>query len=369
VPLDWDAIQKAAALDPTKIKAQLPILYVMAEYGHHPAMEEAGRWKFYSPFRDDGNPSFDVWSHEGADRWGDYAEGTNGDVLDLLARFSPGSFSEQMTLAAALVKKMKSDGWSGPTLAPRKAFDLDAAKAVVERAMTEPSGYLPVFLASRGDNLRELDAEWLHEQFGVSALGETLIIPYLDRSQHLVTYKSRPLGSKTLAAAGSDFSHVLYGENRDTDPTRPVLLCEGETDTWAAAHALGDSWSVLGLPTGVGANPKQAASLAGRRVYLAFDGDVAGRKGIRRWAAALIGQEATVKVVPMPDKVDVASCANLPDLIERAGAPVMPPTNAPYATPANYYERPAQGKNGVPEQLTNWVFTPERVLQYENGSA
>lgn len=369
MPLDWDAITAAAAADPTTIKAQLPILYVMADQGHHPAMEEAGRWKFYSPFRQDGNPSFDVWDHDGADRWGDYAEGTNGDVFDLLSRFHSCKFGEAVGRATALLAKMKASGWSGPTLAPRKAFDLDAAKAVVDRALAEPSGYLPTFLAAREDNLRSVDADWLFEEFGVSALGETLIIPYYTRDGALVTYKSRPLGSKTLAAAGSDFSGTLYGEQRDdNDTTRPVLLCEGETDTWAAAHALGASWSVLGLPTGVGANPKQAVSLAGRKVYLAFDGDEAGRKGVRRWAAALIANEATVFVVPVPDGVDLASASNLADLIERSKPPILPPTNAPVVV-GTYYERPAQGKNGVAEQLTNWVFTPERELAYEGGSA
>lgn len=370
VPVDWDAISNSAALDATALKAQLPILFVLAENGHHPAVEEAGRWKFYSPFRQDGNPSFDVWENDGADRWGDYAEGTNGDVFDLIARFHVcGSFTDQVREAQGYIVRLKASGWTGPTLAPRKAFDLDAARALVERAIKDgDTAQVFDFLRARNDNLQELDAAWLFEEFGVSALGETLIIPYYDRSQHLVTYKSRPLGSKTLAAAGSDFSGVLYGENRDDDTTRPVLLCEGETDTWAAAHALGASWTVLGLPTGVGANPKQASSLAGRKVYLAFDGDVAGRKGVRRWAAALIQESATVFVVPMPDKVDIASCANLADLIHRAKPPILPPAGAPVATTTGY-ERPGQGKNSIPEQLSNWTFVPERELQYENGAA
>lgn len=373
--INWDKINQAASLDAAAVKAELPILYVMAHFGHHPALEEAGRWKFVSPFRADSDPSFDVYEKDGVDRWGDFAEGTGGDVLDLLKRFikhetgtEPG-FTLQVEGANFLLQEMKASGWTGPTLAPRRSFDLDAAKATVGQAVAGLAPFVGTFLAARKDQtLREMDPTWLYDNFGVSALGETLIVPYLNRQQDVVTYKQRRLDTKMMAAAGSSFDAVLYGEWRDDDPARPVILCEGETDTWAAAYLL-EGYSALGTPTGVGAHAKQATLLAGRKVYLAFDGDVAGRKGLRRWAAALLVQDCEVLVVPVPDGYDVAGLSNLPELVARARPPVLPPDGAPQVSPLGGYVRPAQGPNGKDESLSNWTFEPVRELQYDSGSA
>jgi hypothetical protein len=75
---------------------------------------------------------------------------------------------------------------------------------------------------------------------------------------------------------------------------------------------VGDSYDVLGLPTGAGTRPEKFASyLQKREVVLAFDGDAAGRAAIRAWHPALLQQGCTVRVIPMPDGADLARSGDL----------------------------------------------------------
>lgn len=86
---DVEALKQAAGpVTPALIKEHLPILYVMEANGHFPARIEGSTFKFFSPFREDSDPSFDVFlTGEGVTRWGDFAEGKQGDVIDLVVRF------------------------------------------------------------------------------------------------------------------------------------------------------------------------------------------------------------------------------------------------------------------------------------------
>jgi DNA primase len=103
---------------------------------------------------------------------------------------------------------------------------------------------------------------------------------------------------------GSRFE-ALYGAWRDRG-LETVLLCEGETDTVEAAYQLRTAAvDVMGLATGAAQKPpaEAVAQLAGRRVWTAFDGDMAGRIATNRWAQAL----GAIRVCNMPDGDDICS--------------------------------------------------------------
>lgn len=268
----------------------LPILYVLERAGV--AYEDRGGvYTARNPFRPDNNPSFDIFGAK-LGRWGDFAEGSNGDVLDLLQRFAPGrSFVEIKDWASRLLDEYLASGWSGPTEGgERKQFDLGRARDYVNGVLTSEDNDADMavdnFLRERKDYLRTVPAEYLVDKFklGWDHVSGRIIIPYIDRDGKLRWYKTRYLDGGVRAAAGYGYDTIFYGSHLDTEPFKVVVLCEGESDVWSGTHAAGQDFTFLGLPTGAGTVPNGLAeTLIGRRVILAFDGDDAGRTATSKW--------------------------------------------------------------------------------------
>lgn len=361
--MNWTEL-RVEDLDVGEVKDRLPIAYVLERYDV--GLDEAadGRLHGLCPFHEDSDPSLDVYG-EHLERFGCFACGAGGDVVDLVQRLEGlPDFPSAKARALELLRDLEGSDWSGPTLGVKRVFDAEAALEVVQSSEVSQSGAVTAFLLRRTDpGLSEIDPEWLQAEFRVGSRGDELVIPYYGRKGELITYKHRPPGGKALAVSGSSFGAVLYGEWRDTDTKRPVLLCEGETDVWAAAHQLPE-WSVLGLPTGAGARPLQQGSLAGRRVVLAFDGDDAGRRALRAWHTALRSHDADVGVLPLPDGQDVAS---LPDLRARLSTVRrVPDSPIGLKKEGTTYVRPGKEQN---TPLSNWTFEPSRELVGESGMA
>ncbi len=374
-----EEIEKAAGGRPLTVqlvKEHLPIMYVLEANGHFPAKTEGTTFKYLSPFRQDSDPSFDVFvDKKGETRFGDFAVGEDGvrqgDVIDLIGRFfeltmgKKPTFTQSIDEARKYIEQMKESGWVAPTVKPRKAFDLEAAKDLYAKATDEPNiRLLELFVTKRNDLVQHLDVEWLTETFRLGAVEDRIIAPYLDRAGELVAYKHRIIGGPMMSPPGAGiFDNVLYGEWLDTDPSLPVVLCEGESDTWVARSQLGPQYAVLGLPTGAAAQPKQAPTLAGRTVFLAFDADKAGKGGCRRWSAAL---EGDVRFVSVPEGKDLAKCPNIADMVLRATRPHRMPDDAFEVTGKQYY-RKAPNEKTPPRQVSNFVFTPHRVMRSADG--
>jgi hypothetical protein len=351
---------------------QLPILYVLERAGI--AYEEVdGVYKALSPFRPDNSPSFDVYG-EDFDRWGDWAEGTSGDVLDLLGRFLQ-LHGQEPTMpavkdwAARLLAECRDSGWQAPPPPERRTFDLAAARSYVEACQAQDPAAVAVplheWLDERTDYLREVPASWLIETFQVGWDGDRILIPYFNRAGELSTYKTRKPGQPVHSAAGAHHTE-LYGIWRDPGEGA-ILLCEGESDVWAATHALrGHPYTPIGLPTGAGAKPRLAHHLAGRRVIIAFDGDEAGRRAVETWSVALLDEGCDVSVAYLPDGHDLSSLSAIDiRLAAEEALPARPaPTDAPTEMPGRVgYER--QGRQAF--QITDWCFDPKRVLVSDDG--
>lgn len=363
-------VEGAAELgDPQTVKETLPIPYVLHRYGVDTEISDGGAIKALCPFHSDSSPSLDVYG-EHLERWGCWPCGLNGDVFDLLQKLGAAkSFAGAMHVAQLLLEEPQRSEWVGPSKAPAKVFDVKAAADRVQAAVLEAALHrsdpdllsgVHSFVAAKG---YEFDADWLTSTFDVGAEGSTVIIPFFDRDKGLIGYKHRTPFTKAISVSGAHFTD-FYAGWRDTR-SHPVLLCEGESDVWAATFAVGDRYDVMGLPTGSGSHPRNfAALLAKREVILAFDGDEAGRNAVRQWHPALLTQECNVRVIPMPDGTDLAVLPNIADVVDRARAVPAFPEDALLVVGGGYARRTANGHSMV----SNWTFAPRRELVAEDGS-
>lgn len=340
------------------IKAGLPITFVLETYGHE-LSESGGKFTTLCMFHDDTNPSFDVFG-EAYDRWGCFSCGVQGDVFDLIQRFDGCTVSEAIDKAQELLDSEELSQWSGPRKAEIKPFDRDVALATVTRNIGKSEGvhtFLDAKIDSGSVGLSDIDAETLTDRFRLGSNKEYVIIPYYDSAGEFVTYKYRTPTTKSFATSGSSFNDVLYGLWLD-DGIKPVILCEGETDVWAADHAMSETHVALGIPTGVRSAPKQAELLTGRTVLIAFDGDAAGRAGTKTWEKALKDAGAKVSFAILPDGQDLATCNDIVGLLSNPVKPVPPPEGI--AVQGGVYVN-----NRGP--LCGWSIRPTKELIGEGG--
>jgi hypothetical protein len=355
----------STADDVSSLKA-LPIAYVLGKQGIEFVDQGDGHLYALCPFHDDHTPSFDVYGPK-LERWGCFSCGSGGDVLDLIQKmFATSGFIETKQVAIGLLHDMVEDDWKGPVVGLKKVLDIDAVRRRVDAARMAKTGAIDTFLSIKQETNPGLamDDQWLVDMFGLGESGTSVIIPYWDRAGKLVTLKHRTAHTKAISEPGSSFAEVLYGEWLDTDPRKTIVLCEGETDTWAATYALRDDYVALGIPTGVGSHPKQAELLNGRDVIICFDGDAAGRRGIERWHSALLAAGCTVRIAQMGDDLDIAhmTSSQITSVIEHARpAPLAP--NGLTIQPGGMSR--VQNQTSVP--ISNWSFEPLRELVDDSG--
>lgn len=372
--MDWTALlnqaSKAGADDIDDVKAALPIAYVMERAGKPLDSYDGTAAHARCPFHADGDPSFDIFG-EALERWGCFPCGLSGDVLDLIRLlFGASEFKVQMDMARQLIAEKDAAGWTGPTTGVKKEFDWEAARALVSEATaSDPlvvvQDFLDTKLSTGSQAFAEFTADWLVREFRLGARGAEIIVPYYNRDGETISYKHRTAHTKALSPTGSgQFDDVLYGEWRD-DGEKPVLLVEGESDTWAATAALNGQFVVLGLPLGAGAHPKQASRLVGRRVVVAFDGDEAGRGATLRWYLALKDTNE-VWLAPVPDGCDLAGLPfhHIRDIVRRCRA--VPTVPVGLNVSDDGYIRPGKETN---TPISNWTFQPNRELLGDGGSA
>lgn len=377
--IDWTALAAGASggegghsIDVNDVKAALPIAFVLAMAGKQPAEYGGGELKYLCPLHDDSNPSFTVYRHEGeAERFKCWGCGAGGDVVDLIGALGHVEFKEALVKAAEMVPL--AEGWAGPTIGEKaKDFDFEAARALVTQAEMyaeeEALAALVDFVEDRG---LTLDPAALFERWRVGQRDAQLIIPFYRRDGGLQSYKWRTATTKAISAKGSDFDSVLYGEWLDTDVSKPVVLTEGESDTWVIDSLPGRPYAALGLPTGASAHPKpaQVEQLRGRFVILALDGDQAGRLGAMRWAAALTGVASELRVAGLPDDTDIANVEDPAFFLAAARTPGRPPKGLQPDPTRPAYVRPPRKEGDVPEELSNWCLAPDRVLLGPGGDS
>lgn len=143
---------------------------------------------------------------------------------------------------------------------------------------------------------------------GVRSDRDAILYPY--RTPKGATYtRRRDLGDeRKLTKQPKDEPLILWWPSGRPDPGAGVLLTEGEPDALAALSSMnGDGVAVAALPgVGIPAERVTAELATAECVYLAMDGDDAGRKAADRLARAL-QNFTTLRVVRLGDGEDLAS--------------------------------------------------------------
>ncbi len=309
---------------PRRLKRECPIPWLLEREGHR--LELVGNQLVTQcPLHADSDPSFYVTDEgERGWRWGCWPCGASGDVVDLIRALWPHlTFTEAVSAGMRGAALVKESGWQAPVLEASGVFNAPLAKQLLAQARTgveQTANNIAAFLWTKQ---MLIDPEWLVREFDLSTLNGQLLVPVYSAARELVGVKHRRLdGSDHMFAfPGSALGDVLYGEDRAGRPLRfigepgpdwPILLCEGESDTWLASWLLKDEpWTVLGLATGAGAPVRPAARLAGRQVHIVFDGDAAGRLGAERWYAELVRHGCSVRTWALPEGSDICSHGDL----------------------------------------------------------
>lgn len=299
--MDYGELAATAQRTPAAIKLALPITFVLEKAGFPVAeVDPDGRIHTLCPFHHDSSPSFDVFG----DRWGCWPCGIGGDVLDLMGRLWPeATFGKLVTWAEHLIDQIP-EGWAQNMAQEfvRRPFDPREALTRVEASRTDD-----FVLRAISEHYDWPDPQWLQDRWRVGSEWNQVLIPYYRRDGSLATFKRRGIGTVALAAPGGEL--CLYGEWLDVDLDLPVILCEGESDTWTADRALGRTHACLGVP-GAGYVPRTLDSLGdlgGRQVVISFDGDEAGKNGTARWAALLQEVGAIPEEWRLPAGEDIRS--------------------------------------------------------------
>ena len=283
------------------LRRKLPISYVLEQYGHSPVGETYGRLHYINPWRDDEKPSLDLFINDkGEQRAGDFAEGFQGSVIDVIQKLDGSTTNDAVLKARKFYATFLDSDWKGPTLEEREQEQEEDTRARFQRVWESGNTNLSaseivhdLIQSKTALSLSMLEGWGLtwDEKHG------SLYIPYEDfsalRIRHLDGTKTFGKGSKP---------RLYFKEWRDED--MPVLLVEGESDTWAATE-MAPEYLVVGIP-GVGSNPdKLATRLAGREAVVFFDGDKAGRQGAEVWAEWVTAHGGTATIVPTPEGKDI----------------------------------------------------------------
>jgi len=310
--------------DPAALKKSVNLAAVVMADGVTLEDNGSGRLVGSCPFHSpDDNPSFSVW------RWedGTWATGcwscsfSTTDIFGYIEERDGVGFGTAVKIAVAIrdgvplpdiVAPVGRVGGGGPRNFSRIA---EEARRECDMALIEQ------LLTDRGI---DVPATWVCEEFGVGTLAGEVMIPHLgDPGGGVAAVQKRtPPDWSKRCLAGSQLRE-LYGVNRAfhrtkvdgrwasiIDDTREVVLCEGASDTWSVAYLLRDEpVDVVGLPSGAaaGLQPSWRIFMRDRRVTLLFDADDAGRAAAERWATALSGVAADVRVAALPDGEDATS--------------------------------------------------------------
>lgn len=160
------------------------------------------------------------------------------------------------------------------------------------------------YLSSRAVSLEYATEEGWHRS------GNRIGIPVRDANGDVVNVRRhlpppRPDDvPKTLNTKGKGSPTRLAGIDRISAADGWVFVCGGEFDTAAAVSA---GLAAVNGSNGEGSVPRgqHLDPLKGFRVCVALDADDAGRIAARKWAAALQKVAAEVRIIDLPDGMDV----------------------------------------------------------------
>ena len=150
-----------------------------------------------------------------------------------------------------------------------------------------------------------LDSAFIKKSFGVEWNNTTITIPVYGPDKKLLYTKIRHLdyedhkeeGAVKFTYAPTGGHAALFASYKVKDK-KEVVLCEGEPDCMRLWQ---DGIPAVTSTSGVQAfNPSLAAPLRGKTVYICLDTDKAGVDSVEKYFNALLGVDATPRIVELP---------------------------------------------------------------------
>lgn len=297
---DWDSLLEFALVDKEELRKEVDLVKVLQLYGIG-TIPYGTRQIGHCPFHDDEDPSFAVWWHHGTQYCGCWSCSFGPvDVFDFVGVVEKiNTFPKKMKKVIEL--KDEIPNMKPPEPPEKEEYDLTFLADQLE--FIGPKG--PDLAVEFFEQQKDLSV-WAGRKFRV---GETptgsLAFPHFSPNGEECTaikYR-RPPEWRHNCVTGSSFKHLYGIWNKSDWPD--AVLCEGETDTisakWWVPHL-----DVFGLPSGVQQTPKDhwlEFLESKNRVYLALDGDEAGREATKKWSELLTNS------VPLwlPDGEDINS--------------------------------------------------------------
>jgi len=195
-------------------------------------------------------------------------------------------------------------------------YSIEEVKAMSDELLNEGSeeaGVLREYLTSRGlqpelmsrMNLGyyEDNGAWLMIPFEPDE--ETKTVPYyklIGFDPKSGDWRANDNGGKIVRTSGSA---RLYPYPKMYLQEKAVLLCEGEIDALIARQCGANAFTTTAGASCFNRTFAQTISKATDTVYLAYDGDEAGREGRKKTGKILVQEGLTVKFCEVPSGMDV----------------------------------------------------------------
>ncbi len=175
------------------------------------------------------------------------------------------------------------------------------------------------YLVGKGYTVDQIHAAGICENKdgrNYDVFGKRLMYPIIDNMNNVVAFGGRTLQkdanfAKYRNSSQTDIfdkSNVIYGINllkkrKTKAPIDYVIMVEGYMDV-ISLHKGGFDTAVASMGTALTAKQSRQLKLYTDLVYISYDGDTAGQKGMLRGLDILREAGVTVKVVRLPDKLD-----------------------------------------------------------------
>jgi DNA primase len=312
----WKSTATGDRLDWNEIKCRLDLARVVTALLGPAAKRQGHRLLWRCPFHDDRDPSFQVDLERGT--WKCWPCDLGGDAPALVMKLNGVTFPEAVRIVAELSGTVAASGRpAGPRPRPPTARLEKGAWPPPERSsglpladtlilVTEAAGRLwsPEgrqaldYLRARGlthDTIRAArlgvvnrvsiptrDGDRCYQARGV-------VIPWFDGDRLALVKIRQPEGAKPKYAEAYRDRPRLYPSLDVIEPSRPVVICEGEFDCLLLAQHLPEA-AVVTL--GSASSQPDAATLVDLMPaapwFLALDGDEAGDKAAATWPARAV---------------------------------------------------------------------------------
>lgn len=263
----------------------------------------------YSPFRDEGKPSFSVYAD--GTKFKDHGDGSNGDVISFISA----AFGNDMTKTMAYITgSLQNPSEHLVVSSTIKSTPLSEVKSIkLPGNIISPSEeILEQFTASRGIDI--YTTKYLVWNGNLKFLNIRNEICYMVTDAAFKNAEIRKLDkslffdSKAYPLSGVDKSWLLGSANLDNN--KPLLFVEGCTDFITATHLNLKNGSIYNILAVLGASCKNLHEdikplVKGRRALIVADGDKAGEVMKLNWAKLLLSLGCHVQLVNMPEGSDI----------------------------------------------------------------